>query len=88
MELSENALDLLSNKDEEFTLYCGHVRGPERSSVHLLTPVSSRRARESLKKLEHEYSLRSELDGAWVVRPVESSQYNGQWVLVLEDRVQ
>lgn len=69
MDLSEYALEPLPNKDEEFSLYRGHVRRPETSSVLLLTPVSSRPARESLKKFEHEYSLRSELNAAWAVRP-------------------
>jgi len=64
MDLSEYALEPLPNKDEEFALYRGHARRPETPSVLLLTQVSSRPARESLKKLEHEYSLRSELDAA------------------------
>ena len=88
MDLSEYALEPLPNKDEEFALYRGHARRPETSSVLLLTPVSSRPARESLKKLEHEYSLRSEVDAALAVRPLELSQHNDQRVLVLEDRVQ
>jgi hypothetical protein len=54
----------------------------------MLTPLSSRPARENLKKLEHEYSLRSEPDAALAVRPLELSHYNAQRVLVLEDRVQ
>jgi hypothetical protein len=87
MDLQEHALEPLTNRDEELTLYRGHVRRPETQSVLLRTPVSSRPARKSLKKLEHEYSLRSELDAAWAVRPLELSQYNGQSVLVLEDRV-
>ena len=73
MDLSEYALEPLPNKDEEFALYRGHARRPETSLVVLLTPVSSRPARESHKKLEHEYSLRSELDAAWAVRPLELS---------------
>lgn len=88
MDLSEYALEPLPNKDEEFALHRDHARRPETSSVLLLTPVSSRPARESLKKLEHEYWLRSELDAAWAVRPLELSQDNDQRVLVLEDRVQ
>jgi PAS domain S-box-containing protein len=35
--------------------------------------------------LEHEYSLRAELDPAWAVRPVELKQHEGRTVLVLED---
>src|SRR6202040_3785932 len=40
---------------------------------------------ESVRMLEHEYSLRAELDPAWAVRPVELKQHEGCTVLVLED---
>ncbi len=40
---------------------------------------------ETLKKIEHEYSLRDELDSAWAVRPVALSEQHGQTTLVLED---
>jgi PAS domain S-box-containing protein len=85
MDLSEYRLELLPEKDEEFALYRGHARRPETPSVLLRTLVSSRPARESLKKLEHEYSLRTELDAAWAVRPLTLSKYKEQQVLVLED---
>ena len=55
MDLSEYALEPFPNKDDEFTLYRGHARQPETPSVLLLTPFSSRPARETLRKLEHEY---------------------------------
>ncbi len=48
-------------------------------------PVFARPALETLKKIEHEYSLRNELDVTWAVRPLAVSQYNDQRVLVLED---
>src|SRR5712692_5703660 len=37
------------------------------------------------KKIEHEYSLRDELDSAWAVRPLAISEHHGQMTLVLED---
>jgi hypothetical protein len=37
------------------------------------------------KRLEHESTLRAELDAAWAARPVELLRYNGGWALVLED---
>ena len=40
---------------------------------------------ETLKKIEHEYSLRDELDSAWAVRSVALSEQRGQTMLVLED---
>jgi hypothetical protein len=35
--------------------------------------------------MEHEYSLRAELDLSWAVRPLALSQFNGQTMLVLEN---
>lgn len=84
MELSSYVLEPLRH-DDEFTLYRG---GPGHSGtpfVLLLMPASRRPALESLKKLEHEFSLRGVLDATWAVRPLELSQYKGQRVLVLED---
>jgi serine/threonine protein kinase len=37
------------------------------------------------KKIEHEYSLRDELDSAWAVRPLALSELRGRTTLVLED---
>src|SRR5712692_10489387 len=37
------------------------------------------------KKIEHEYSLRDELDSSWAVRPLALSDQPGQMTLVLED---
>ncbi len=84
MELSEYLLEPL-REDEEFILYRGHARHTEAPSVLLLAPVSARPAPESLKKIEHEYSFRTELDATWAVRPLALSQYNEQPVLVLEN---
>src|SRR3954447_4867332 len=85
LDLSEFAFEPLRNSDEEFALYRGRARQPETRSVLLLAPGSSRPARESLKKLEHQYSFRSELDAVWAVRPLLFSKYKEQQVLVLED---
>ena len=84
MELSGYALEPL-RKDEEFILYRGHSKQAEAPSVLLLAPVSLRPALETLKKIEHEYSFRNELDATWAVRPIILSQYKEQRVLVLED---
>ena len=39
----------------------------------------------SLKRLEHEYSLREELDLGWAARPVALARQAGRTTLVLED---
>src|SRR5580704_5836194 len=85
LELSEYVLEPL-RKDEEFILYRGqHRNNVDAPSVLLLTPVSTRPAPESLERMEHEYSLRAELDLSWAVRPLALSQVNGQTMLVLEN---
>jgi len=87
VEPSEYALEPL-RKDEEFILYRGHHRNQaETASVLLLMPALMRPALETLKKIDHEYSFRNELDATWAVRPLAVSQYNDQRVLMLEDQV-
>ena len=71
--------------DDESTLYRGDLRYSGTPFVLLLMPVSPRPTLGSLEKLEHECSLRGELDATWAVRPLALSQYNDQRVLVLED---
>src|SRR5215813_6145304 len=84
VDLSEYVFEPL-REDEEFILYRGHSKQPGAPSVLLLAPVSLRPALETLKKIEHEYSFRNELDPTWAVRPIILSQYKEQRVLVLED---
>jgi PAS domain S-box-containing protein len=72
-------------EDDEFILYRARPSGAELPSVLLLIPASTRPAVESLKKIEHEYSFRDDLDTTWAVRPLALSQCNGQKALVLED---
>jgi len=72
LELSEYELELL-REDQEFILYRGHARRAAAASVLLLAPSSTHSAPESLQKIEHEYSFRSELDSTWAVRPIALS---------------
>ena len=68
MELSEYLLETL-REDNEFVLYRGeHANQRGSPSVLLLAPASMQPALATLKKIEHEYSLRDELDSAWAVR--------------------
>ena len=74
-------------RDEEFVLYRSeHSDQPGLQSVLFLTPASMQPALGSIKKIEHEYSLRDELDSSWAVRPLALSDQPGQMTLVLEDR--
>jgi hypothetical protein len=68
VELSQYVLEAL-RRDEEFVLYRGEPSNqPCSPSVLLLAPASTGPALETLKKIEHEYSLRDELGSAWAVR--------------------
>src|SRR5580698_2524295 len=84
VEMSEYVRECL-REDEEFILYRARASAAEPSSVLLLTPVSIRPRPESLKKIEHEYSLCRDFDPAWAVRPPARSECNGHSALVLED---
>src|SRR5580692_753842 len=84
LEISEYAGECI-REDQEFILYRSHANTAEMHSILLLTPASMRPRQESLKKLEHEYSLRRDFDSAWAVRPIALSQWNGREALVLED---
>jgi len=71
-------------KDEEFILYRGRCKD-DASRTLVLLPIAEYPAPESLKRLEHEYSLREELDSAWAVRPVEISRRSDRPILFLDD---
>jgi serine/threonine protein kinase len=83
IELSRYSLEAL-RKDEEFILYRG--RGKDGTSrVLMLSPGVQRPAPETLKRLEHEYSLKEELDPAWAARPIAIARHWDRTILVLED---
>jgi hypothetical protein len=72
--------------DEEFVLYrADHSSERGSPSLLVLAPASKHPPLATLKKIEHEYSLRHELDSAWAVRPLALSQQGGQTMLTLED---
>jgi PAS domain S-box-containing protein len=82
--MSEHLRECL-REDEEFILYRARGSTAEVPSVLLLTLASIHPQLESLKKIEHEYSLCCDFDSTWAVRPLALSQCNGQKALVLED---
>jgi len=84
VELSGYTLELL-RKDQELALYRGYSNGGNAPSILLLTTLSALPTPETLKKIEHEYSLKNELDTTWALRPMTLSQYNERSVLVFED---
>jgi len=85
VEFSQYVLEAL-RRDEEFVLYRGEPSNQLGSpSVLLLAPASMQPALETLRKIEHEYSLRDELDSAWAIRSLALSEHRGQMTLVLDD---
>ena len=85
VNLSQYVLEPL-RVDEEFVLYrAEHSTERGLPSVLVLAPASEHPSLATLKKIEHEYSLRHELDSAWAVRPLALSEQGGQTMLTLED---
>ena len=72
-------------QDEEFILYRGEHSSLSDSAVLLVAPSSNNPSVETLKKLQHEYSLRNELDSAWAARPLAVTEHFGQPAVVFED---
>jgi hypothetical protein len=70
--------------DEEFALSRARQDG-EQSTVLVVAPVSEYPALGSLARLEHEYSLRDELDPDWALRPLALTRREGRTMLVLDD---
>jgi PAS domain S-box-containing protein len=80
---SEYALETL-RQDREFILYRGRQSG-NASPVLLFAPAAEQPSPQSLKRLEHEYSLAGELESAWAARPLSLIRHDAHTMLVLED---
>jgi serine/threonine protein kinase len=83
IELSRYVFEAL-RKDKEFILCRGQSKD-DASQVLVLSLAAQRPTPESLKKLEHEYSLKEELDPTWAAQPIAIARYWDRPVLVLED---
>src|SRR5271168_5134186 len=68
-------------RDSDLTLQRGSGSGM--APVLLLTAENTSLA--CLKRLEHEYALRADLDGAWAAHPIELSRHRNRLALLLED---
>ncbi len=67
----------------EFILYRGVGRG--RASTLLVAAAGEYPSPGSLKRLEHQYALRADLDSGWAARPVGLIRHEARLNLVLED---
>jgi PAS domain S-box-containing protein len=83
IEPSRYILEAL-RQDEEFILYRGQSQD-DTPQVLMLSPAADYPAPESLKRLEHAYSLKERLDPAWAARPIGFAPNRERIVLVLED---
>ena len=68
----------------DFTLFRG-TRRDSRASVLALAVTGEQPSPHSLRRLEHEFSLASDLDAAWAARPLELTRRHGRALLILED---
>jgi len=68
----------------EFTLY--RARQPGNSSpVLVVAPTAEQPLPQSLRRLEHEYSLAAELEPTWSAKPLALTRHEGRPILVLVD---
>src|SRR6202451_3755609 len=66
------------------TLYRGCQHGNP-SPVLVVALTAEQRSPLSLRRLEHEYSLASELEPAWAAKPLMLTRHEGRTILVLAD---
>src|SRR5260221_13631295 len=82
-QLSRHVLETLGEY-EDFVLSRSTLAA-ETTSVLVLATASEQPAPGVITRLEHEYSLRDELDSDWAVRPLTLIRREGRPMLILED---
>src|ERR1700751_2286918 len=83
IDVSSYALESL-RQDAEFVLYRGQ-RETDPSRILVVAPVLKRPAQGTLRRLEHQYVLRTRLDPEWAILPLDLVSHNGRTALVLDD---
>ena len=68
----------------DFTLYRGTVSGNQ-MPILAVAVAAEQPSPQSLRRLEHEHSLATELDAAWAAQPLELTRHQGQTILILKD---
>jgi serine/threonine protein kinase len=87
MDISQYRLETL-HQDAEFILSRGLLQTEAKASPHsilVLSPVMERPAPATIQKIEHEFSLKDELNRAWAIRPSALTQQQSRTMLVLDD---
>ena len=77
-----SAYEFSSLREGQYTLHRGLS---DHLEPILLLACSDEYPSRSLQRLEHEHSLRGDLDAEWAARPVELVRREGRLTLVLED---
>src|SRR5216683_6331216 len=81
--LADYALEPL-REGGDFTLYRGRQHGNP-SPVLAIALSAEQPSAQSLRRLEHEYSLAADLDPAWAARPLALTRHEARTMLVLKD---
>src|SRR6202162_3362488 len=68
----------------EFTVHRGRRR-TDSCPVLVVAPAAEQPSPQSLRRLEHEFSLKADLDPAWATRPLALTHHGGRTMLVLKD---
>jgi len=68
----------------DFILYRGRQHG-DPSPILAVAPTTEHPSPQNLRRLEHEYSLASELDPAWAAKPLALTRHEGRTLLVFKD---
>ena len=68
----------------DFTFYRGRQHGNP-SPILAIALSAKQPSPQSLRRLEHEYTLASELDPAWAATPLALTRHEGRTTLVLKD---
>lgn len=84
LAITQHPIQLLLRNDGEFSL-SRTARNNDQPSILLLTSALEQPALGSIKRLEHEYSLRDQLDSAWAARPLALESERGRPTLLLDD---
>src|SRR6202162_6075670 len=68
----------------EFTVHRGRRR-TDSCPVLVVAPAAEQPSPQSLRRLEHEFSLKADLDPAWATRPLALTHHEGRTMLILRD---
>lgn len=83
VEGSDYELETL-REEADFTYYRGRKLS-DRLPILAVAVATEHPAPESLRRLEHEFSIARELDARWAAKPLALTRHRGRAILVLED---